>query len=85
MKAFKNILKYIASLFLVLLVLVSIYTFVVTDIMKKDYVNVFGYSYFVVASGSMSGKIEVNDIIFVKVTRDVAIAQEHYANALNSR
>ena len=37
MKAFKNILKCIASLFLVLLVLVSIYTFVVTDIMKKDY------------------------------------------------
>ena len=67
MKAFKNILKYIASLFLVLLVLVSIYTFVVTDIMKKDYVNVFGYSYFVVAFGSMSGEIEVNDIIFVKV------------------
>ena len=56
MKAFKNILKCIASLFLVLLVLVSIYTFVVTDIMKKDYVNVFGYSYFVVASGSMSGE-----------------------------
>ncbi len=73
MKAFKNILKYIASLFLVLLVLVSVYTFVVTDIMKKDYVNVFGYSYFVVASGSMSGEIEVNDIIFVKITRDVAL------------
>lgn len=73
MKTFKNILKYIASLFLVLLVLVSVYTFVVTDIMKKDYVNVFGYSYFVVASGSMSGEIEVNDIIFVKITRDVKV------------
>ena len=34
----------------------------------QDYVNVFGYTYFVVASGSMSGTIEVDDIIFVKIT-----------------
>ncbi len=67
----KNILKYIASVFLVLLVSLCIYTFVVTDIMKKDYVNVFGYTYFVVASGSMSGTIEVDDIIFVRLTKDV--------------
>ena len=38
-----------------------------TDILKKDYANVFGYTYFVVSTGSMSGTIEVNDIIFVKV------------------
>lgn len=67
----KNILKYIASIFLVLLVSLCIYTFVVTDIMKKDYVNVFGYTYFVVASGSMSGTIEVDDIIFVRLTKNV--------------
>ncbi len=67
----KNILKYIASVFLVGLVTLCIYTFVMTDILKKDYVNVFGYSYFVVASGSMSGTIEVDDIIFVKLTKDV--------------
>ena len=67
----KNILKYIATIFLVLLVSLCIYTFVVTDILKKDYVNVFGYSYFVVATGSMSGTIEVDDIIFVKITHNV--------------
>ncbi len=71
MTKIKNILKYIASVFLVLLVSLCIYTFVVTDIMKKDYVNVFGYSYFVVASGSMSGTIEVDDIIFVRLTKNV--------------
>lgn len=71
MKKAKNLLKYIASVFLVILVSLSIYTFVVTDIMKKDYVNVFGYSYFVVASGSMSGTIEVDDIIFVRLTKKV--------------
>ena len=44
-----------------------------TDILKKDYVNVFGYTYFVVATGSMSGTIEVDDIIFVKITKSVKI------------
>lgn len=67
----KNIMKYIASVFLVLLVSLCIYTFVMTDILKKDYVNVFGYTYFVVATGSMSGTIEVDDIIFVKITKNV--------------
>ena len=50
MKTLKNILKYVASGFLVLLVIISVYTFVATDIMKKDYANIFGYTYFVVAS-----------------------------------
>ena len=71
MSRIKNIFKIVATSFLVILVLLCIYTFVVTDIMKKDYVNVFGYTYFVVASGSMSGTIEVDDIIFVKITKDV--------------
>ncbi|MBP5678872.1 MAG: signal peptidase I [Bacilli bacterium] len=71
MSRIKKIFKIIATSFLVVLVLLCIYTFVVTDIMKKDYVNVFGYTYFVVASGSMSGTIEVDDIIFVKITKDV--------------
>ena len=71
MNRVRKILKTIATSLLVVLVLLCVYTFVVTDIMKKDYVNVFGYTYFVVASGSMSGTIEVDDIIFVKITKDV--------------
>ena len=71
MKYIKKIVKYIATGFLVFLVALCLYTFIVTDILKKDYVNVFGYSYFVVATGSMSGYIEVNDIIFVKLDKNV--------------
>lgn len=70
---FKKTLKYVASTFLVLLVTLCIYTFIVTDVMKKDYVNIFGYTYFVVASGSMSGTIEVDDIIFVRLTKEVNV------------
>ncbi len=71
MNRIRSIFKAIATFFLVVLVLLCVYTFIVTDIMKKDYVNVFGYTYFVVASGSMSGSIEVDDIIFVHITKDV--------------
>lgn len=71
MAVVKKVLKILAYTFLVLLVSLCLYTFVMTDILKKDYANVFGYTYFVVSSGSMSGTIEVNDIIFVKITNEV--------------
>lgn len=67
MTYFKRIVKSLAYTFLILLVTLCVYTFIVTDIMKKDYVNVFGYTYFVVKTGSMSGTLEVNDIIVVKI------------------
>lgn len=67
MNKIRKVLKGVTSIFLILLVTLCVYTFIVTDIMKKDYVNVFGYTYFVVATGSMSGAIEVDDIIFVKL------------------
>ncbi len=67
-RSIKDVLKFIAYLFLFLLVSLCIYSFFAIDIMKKDYVNVFGYTYFTVSTGSMSGTIEVNDIIFVKIT-----------------
>lgn len=71
MERLKRIFKIIATTFLVLLISLCIYTFIITDVMKKDYVDVFGYSYFVVATGSMSGTIEVDDIIFVRLTDKV--------------
>ena len=69
----KKLFKSIACCFLALLVSLCLYTFIVTDIMKKDYVNVFGYTYFVVKTGSMSGTLEVDDVIIVKITKDTKI------------
>ena len=67
MKIVKKILKYLAYSLLSILVIFSIYSVIMVKVLNKDYVNVFGYTYFVVASGSMSGTIEVNDIIIVKL------------------
>lgn len=71
MKKFKNILsnvcKYMAYTFLAFLIAICIYTFFETGVRKKDYVNIFGYTYFVVASESMSGTIELGDAVIVKL------------------
>ena len=71
MAKIKNVFKSIALFVLTLLVILCLYTFVMTDILHKDYANVFGYTYFVVSTGSMSGTIEIHDIIFVKISPDV--------------
>ena len=73
MKTAKRVIKSIGYLFVGMLVALCIYTFIVTDVLKKDYANVFGYTYFVVATGSMSGTIEVNDVVIVKLGQDVNV------------
>lgn len=88
MKAAKTAVKSIGYLFVGMLVALCVYTFIMTDILKKDYANVFGYTYFVVATGSMSGTIEVNDVVVVKLTQDVEVNdiityQENKANLLH--
>lgn len=67
MKVIKKIFKYFTYSLLSILVLFSLYTLIVTKVLNKPYINIFGYTYFVVASGSMSGTIEVNDIVIVKI------------------
>lgn len=73
MSTAKNILKSIGYLFVGILVTLCVYTFIMTDVLKKDYANIFGYTYFVVATGSMSGTIEVNDVVLVKLGQDVNV------------
>lgn len=70
MRIFKRVLKIILYGFLSLVILFSLYSLIMTKVLKKDYVNLFGYTYFVVASGSMSGTIEVNDIIVIDIGAD---------------
>ena len=40
-------------------------------IQKKDYANLFGYSLFEVATGSMKPTIQIGDVVIVKITKDV--------------
>ena len=69
----KKIGKIIISSMIVLLVCFCLYIGLVINILHKDYVNIFGYTYFVVASGSMQDTIDVDDIIIVKVSKDIKV------------
>ena len=74
MKLIGKIIKIIFNILIVLmvcLVIIVSYNFFQINIFKKQYTNFFGFSIFEITTGSMSGTIEVNDAILVKVTQDV--------------
>lgn len=58
-------------IFLIILVIIFLYSFIQLKLLKKEYVNIFGYSFFRIETGSMSGTIEIDDIIIVKITKNV--------------
>ena len=58
-----NIIMVIVFLFMIL----AIYMFIQVNILNKDYSNIFGYTFFEVKTGSMSGTLEIGDVIIVKI------------------
>jgi signal peptidase I len=72
MKNISGLIKTIAYLILTFIVGIVIYSFFSTQILKKDYTNIFGYTYYSVATGSMKPVISPNDLIFVKITKNVS-------------
>lgn len=73
MKGLKKVLKVIIdilTLFVFLILVVIIFARVKTMFSNKDYFEVFGYSVFSVATGSMEPVIKQNDVILVKSQSD---------------
>lgn len=70
MKYIKRIIDVLIVITLIIFVLV-IYGYVEKYVLKKDYINYFGYTIFEVASGSMVPTINVGDIVVVKLTQDI--------------
>lgn len=64
------LLDILIILFTFLIILGAYYIFQV-KILKKDYPDLFGYTFFEVATGSMSDTIEIGDIVVVKITKEV--------------
>ena len=67
MKYIKKVILCCFYGFIICLVSLCLYTFLMVDVCGKKYANIFGYTYFVVSSGSMSGSIVVNDIVIIKI------------------
>ncbi len=66
-KVTTKVITTVLSIITVLLMLLALYNFFSVKILKKDYPNLFGYTFFEVISGSMSPTIEKMDVILVKL------------------
>ena len=75
MKKFISIVaKVLSNVFIVILsifLLLAIYNLINIKVLKKDYTNLIGYTYFDILTGSMVDTINVDDYVFVKITKDV--------------
>ncbi len=70
-KLFNIILSILIVIVLICLGVVS-YTFIQVKVLNKSYANYFGYTYFHTISGSMEDYINIDDYVFVKITKDVS-------------
>lgn len=74
MKKLSKILGYILNILIILvtiIIILAIYYFVQIKVFNKSYANIFGYTFFEVATGSMEPTIDVGDVIIVKITNEV--------------
>lgn len=67
MKGIKKVLSKITSIIIVVLLLLSIYSFVSIKVLKKDLVPVNGYAVLEVVSGSMQPTINIGDLIIIDI------------------
>lgn len=67
LKTFFNIV----TIFIILLVILIGYNFFQISILNKKYSNFFDYTFFEVTTGSMSGTIEINDVVIVKINDNI--------------
>ncbi len=74
----KNIINKISGIFLnilliivTLLIVIGIYYLVQIKVLKNSYANIFGYTFFEVATGSMADTIQIGDAVIVELTNDV--------------
>ena len=73
MKILQKILEYLSKILIFELIVLCILAFISTVVLHKDYVNIGGYTFFIVASGSMFGTVDVNDMVIVKITDDFQV------------
>ena len=66
-----NILLNILLVIVTLLIIIGIYYLIQIKILNNKYANIFGYTFFEVATGSMSPTIEIGDVVIVKISNDV--------------
>ena len=70
----EKILSFILNILLTIVTIVIIigfYYIYQIKILNKDYADLFGYTFFEVATASMYPTIEIGDVVIVKITKEV--------------
>ena len=73
-KKSEKIIGYVLDFLLIivfLLIIIGGYYIIQIKVFKNDYANMFGYTFFEVATGSMANTIEIGDVVVVKITKEV--------------
>lgn len=63
----------IVTIILLLILAVLIYCVIQLKVLHKPYINLFGHTVFQVITGSMEDTIKINDVVIVKITKDVKV------------
>ena len=73
-KKINVIIGYMLNILIIIVVLITmigLYSMAQIKILKKDYADMFGYTFFEVATGSMADTINIGDVVVVKVNDEV--------------
>ena len=76
LKKLEKVFQIIVNTFLVIASIAIVFCvsgFFQLKVLKRPYVDIFGYTVFSVATGSMQPTLEINDIIIVKITDDIKV------------
>lgn len=70
----QKIISFILNILLItvtIIIIIGFYYIYQLKIAKNDYANLFGYTFFEVATASMYPTIEIGDVVIVKITKEV--------------
>ena len=70
----QKIINFILNILLItvtIIIIIGIYYIYQIKIEKNEYANLFGYTFFEVATASMHPTIEIGDVVIVKITKEI--------------
>lgn len=73
-KVIEKIISFILNVLLIIvtiIIAIGFYYIYQIKIKQNDYANLFGYTFFEVATGSMNPTIQIGDVIIVNITKQV--------------
>lgn len=76
LKKLEKIFQIIVNTFLVIASIAIVFCvsgFIQLKVLNRPYVDLFGYTIFSVATGSMQPTLDINDVIIIKITDDIKV------------